>query len=706
MDINWNVSARDISKFTDAFIKKSSSVSNKIIDMDINDKTYPKFICLLSDDMTDYISFHSICTFLQFVSSDKELKKECRISDNKLNSYIFDLNTNEKIYNKLLKLYSYAKKNNLLRYDDAQFLKHTIDSYKRYGADLDIESKKKLIKIKEEISKIESHIIENMVTDDERYITVSNKDLIGLPKHIRKSFNGKIALNESNHSNCMKHLKNENIRKKIDFEYRNKYSDHMINIARLVVLRDKHAKILSYNNHSDFVTDLGMSKSSEEVGSFLDSMSEIVGDKYKNELKIVERLKKVDYEKSNNSNNIILNSSDIQYYITKWKKEYGLNEEDISKYFPVEHVIEQVLRIYKDLFDLVFIKEKMETTWDKDVILYGVYHDEVMIGQFYLDLYERPGKFGHIKCFSLQPSCIYPLELNKYIFPISALISSFKRNSCLSHSNVVSLFHEFGHIIHQMCGKTVYGIFSGTNVEHDFVELPSTVLEDLCWNRIILKKLSKHIDTGDQLPDDIIHKMINIKYLNIGLSTKSNVIVGIYDNYIHSSKEFIEACLTTIKSKDNKECKNLFMNLYKGLYEHVMKGITLNAGSLMPIIWTNFLGNSECKNYGYLWSRAYASDVYHHSFENKYTYEGIIRECHRLKLNIFNNGGTVSGEIMLKNHLNRKPSVEGFIKMNRIDNDDEMSFYLETERIREQNCNDTEISNNFSEILDTCTYEV
>ncbi len=99
----------------------------------------------------------------------------------------------------------------------------------------------------------------------------------------------------------------------------------------------------------------------------------------------------------------------------------------------------------------------------------------------------------------------------------------------LSHNEIVSLFHEFGHVMHNIFGKTKYSIFSGTNVEFDFVETPAQILENLCWNKSILKKLSSHYKTGNVLPDNIIEKMIKVKGLNIGLSYKHNIMIAIYD---------------------------------------------------------------------------------------------------------------------------------------------------------------------------------
>lgn len=689
MDINWNISPQDITKITELFIKKSLNVARKIIDMDITEDKIPVVLCLLADDMTDYMGLHSMCSFIQFVSPNDDLRSACRKADNRLSSYIYELNTNKDIYNKIKEMYSKFKNSKIMGCDEIQFIKHIILSYKKYGAHLNDEDTNKLYKIREEISKIESHIISELTADDVRDFSIK----VG-----KRNVN--IKLNEPTYNQHMKHNKNESIRKTLDHRYNNKYRQHMINFARLVVLRDKHSKILSFNNHSELSLTNSMAQNPKNISQFLEDISDLVETKYNNELKVLERLKRVD------KNSSIIYNTDINYYLTRWKIEYGLNEEDVSNYFPEYHVIGEILNVYQDLFDLEFKREKMETTWHSDVVLYGVYQGKKMIGQFYLDLYERPKKYPQTKCFALQSGCIYPLEHNKYYVPISAMISSIKKDSCLSHSCVVSLFHEFGHIIHQICGKTAYCIFSGTNVESDFVELPSMILENLCWNRIILKRLSKHVITGQELTDDIIHKMISIKYLNAGLASKNSIIIGLYDSYIHSSDEFISACHDAIKRKNNDECVRLFITLYKNLFEHVMKGIRLNEDTIMPIIWTNFLGNSECKNYGHIWGKVYSSDVYYSCFEDKHTFESIKKECLKLRKSIFDNGGTVSGFVMLRNILGRKANNEGFSKLNHLEELDEASFYLETDMIEGIANNDTEESNNFSEIVDTCTYEI
>lgn len=185
------------------------------------------------------------------------------------------------------------------------------------------------------------------------------------------------------------------------------------------------------------------------------------------------------------------------------EQSYSVDEEAIKEYFPTDHVIDVTLDIYQELLGLKFTKLQDAQVWHPDASCYLVEDGEEKLGHFYLDLYPRKDKYGHFAVFPLLSRVKKPC--GEVIPPAAAMVCNFDKPSenkvsLLYHSDVETFFHEFGHIMHEICTKANFSRFSGTNVEMDFVELPSQMLENWVWDKDVLQRLSKHYKTGQILP--------------------------------------------------------------------------------------------------------------------------------------------------------------------------------------------------------------
>jgi metallopeptidase MepB len=185
--------------------------------------------------------------------------------------------------------------------------------------------------------------------------------------------------------------------------------------------------------------------------------------------------------------------------------------------------------------------------WHEDVKILSFWDDEEeggsFVGYLYLDLHPRLGKYSHAANFSLQPGFLFPNGSRRY--PATALVCNFSKPtptkpSLLKHDEVVTLFHELGHGIHDLAGRT-YSCFHGTSVVRDFVEASSQMLEHWCWTPSQLKSLSKHYLTGEPIPDDLIEKQISVKHVNDALFNLRQLHFGIFDMTVHTPKSRPEA---------------------------------------------------------------------------------------------------------------------------------------------------------------------
>ena len=219
---------------------------------------------------------------------------------------------------------------------------------------------------------------------------------------------------------------------------------------------------------------------------------------------------------------------DYRYYLNLVEeRDYAVDHEALRRYFPFDAVLEGMLGIYKDVFGLEFTQLKQTQSWHDDVMLFEVFevHEVALggassgaasggapkrelLGYFYLDLWPRPNKFTHAACWPLQPACA--VEGGGRRPAVTALVCNFPKPgpdgapSLLEHNEVVTFFHEFGHGVHNLCSRTQLARFAGTATERDFVEAPSQMLENWCWERDALARLSRHVDTGAPIPTEMV----------------------------------------------------------------------------------------------------------------------------------------------------------------------------------------------------------
>src|ERR1700710_539547 len=282
-----------------------------------------------------------------------------------------------------------------------------------------------------------------------------------------------------------------------------------------IVLRDEAARLLGYPNWASFRIEDKMAKTPATVNEFLgDLRTQLApgGVKETDHLKEIKAadLKTRGLEATNDGNYYLWDSR--FYGRMMIEKEFSIDEQKIAEYFPLQSTVEGMLNIFEQLFGFVFVEINSEDrsklspsgkaediTWHEDVQVFSVWDDEEegggFVGYLYLDLHPRPGKYGHAANFSLQPGYILPNGTRRY--PATALVCNFSKPtptkpSLLKHDEVVTLFHELGHGIHDLAGRTKYSRFHGTSVVRDFVEAPSQMLENWCWTPSQLKSLSKH----------------------------------------------------------------------------------------------------------------------------------------------------------------------------------------------------------------------
>jgi metallopeptidase MepB len=323
--------------------------------------------------------------------------------------------------------------------------------------------------------------------------------------------------------------------------------------------------MLGHSDHATFRIEEKMARTPTAVLDFLHDLRTQLAPGVVKEIEYLKEFKKQDLmsrglDASYDGNYYLW---DHQFYNRLMvEKEYSIDLQKIAEYFPLQWTVYCMLQIFEQLFGLVFVEitgyerdEISETgkgndiIWHQDVKIFSVWDDEGegsgFTGYLYLDLHTRTGKYyGRGANFTLQPGFLCPNGTRRY--PATALVCNFSKPtttkpSLLKHDELITLFHELGHGIHDLVGRTVYSRFSGHSVVADFLEAPSQMLENWCWISAQLISLSNHYETGEKIPNNLAEKLIKTRHVNDSLFNSRQLYFGTFDMTVHTPKSHKEA---------------------------------------------------------------------------------------------------------------------------------------------------------------------
>lgn len=583
--------------------------------------------------------------FLSYVSTDKNFRDAALALQMQMSQYMVDVATRRDVY-RAIKAYADTKPQ--LEPDQALLLKDMMIGFKNSGMELsdeDLETFKKLNKEKAQ------YIIQfdKNVQEYKDYLDVDETQLQGLGNDyiskLQKTPQGKyrVTLDYPDYVPFMLNSESDEARKELEFKYNRRGGEENVALLeKTLTLRRQIAQLLGYKNHAQLKLENRMAKNPETVEKFLKDLQKRLQpmakaeDKnliaYKNEKKGTKSRTLYPYESG--------------YWGNKYKKEnLDVDPELIKEYFPSDVVIEGMLELFGNLFGIAFEPADIPV-WHPDVKAFKIVNkdDGALVAYFYMDLYPREGKYKHAACFDLVEG--KEKEDGTYQTPFVAIVANMNKPSAdtpslLKHGEVSTLFHEFGHVLHNALTKARYSSQSGTSVSWDFVETPSQMLERWAWNPQVLKKISKHYKTGQPLPDEMIEKMIAAKNFGAAGSYLRQDFFAQYDMTLHT------------KNKTPDTTKTYFSMTKK------IRGLPLTKGTYPQAAFGHIMGGYDAGYYGYLWSEVIAED-----FFSEFEKNGVFNPQTGLKFRreILEKGGTLEEEQMVQNFLGRKEDITPFLK--------------------------------------------
>ena len=420
-------------------------------------------------------------------------------------------------------------------------------------------------------------------------------------------------------------------------------------LAEAVALRERVAELFGRPSWAHHTMDEKMAHDPETVDGFFDDLVPALTKKATGEIAVMaERLA------ADEAGDDDLQSWDLRYYDTQLRRtEYGVDGHEVAAYLPLEQVLDGLLTITAEVFGVRYEPLPDEPVWHPDVRSYAIVDPatDAPIAVVHMDLHPREGKFSHAAAFTLVPGRRLPD--GSYRTPVSAIVANLtkptaERPSLLLHDEVVTLFHEFGHILHQTLTTAETVRFSGTSTERDFVEAPSQIMEHWCWRPEVLARFANHHETGAPIPTELVDQLVAARDLNVALFTLRQVQFGVLDMGLHGPRRADDGT-----APDGSRDLDAILRRSErvGLFDHV-------DGTFFPASFGHLLGGYDAGYYGYLWAKVYGDDMF-----SRFAADGVTDPAvgRAYRTAILERGGSRPATEMLEEFLGRAPSNEAFL---------------------------------------------
>ncbi len=568
-----------------------------------------------------------------------------------------DIALNEDLFKRVKAVHDQKEKLTLTP-EQSTLLDKKFKGFARNGALLSEADKIILREIDTELAKTKLTYGENVLAETNNYqlhIT-SEEDLKGLPEDAKemarslaqsKNLEGWIfTLDFPSYLPFVTYVDNRELRKELAIaagkkSFQNNEFDNQNNVKRIVELRHKRANLLGYESHSHFVLEERMAQNPAKVQTFLYDLLEKAKPAAQKEFAqltaFAKELDGIDH----------LEKWDGSYYSEKLKQKlYSLDDEVLKPYFKLENVLNGAFIIAEKLFGISFKEVYNIDKYHNDVQTFEVLDFEgKLVAIFYSDFFPRKGKRNGAWMTSFKPQYIKD-GVNER--PHVSIVCNFTpptatKPSLLTFNEVTTLFHEFGHALHGMLANTTYPSLSGTSVYWDFVELPSQVMENWCYQPEALALFAHHYETGEIIPQHFVEKIKESASFLEGMATLRQLSFGILDMAYHAKSQTI----ADVKAFEKAAFEGT--TLYPDVEENCM------STSFSHI----FQGGYSSGYYSYKWAEVLDADAFAY-FEEK----GIFNQevAAQFKDNVLSKGGTELPMELYKRFRGQEPNVDALLK--------------------------------------------
>ena len=635
----------------DQAIKVANSKLDAIGRLNSDEVTFENTIVALDDMAFDVSLVASRTYMLKETSESAEHRKKATDAIKKIDEWAVGLDYREDVYRAVK---AFADSRPILQGEDKRLLDQTLRDYRRAGLHLSKTERDEVEKLRKELSSATTEFRAN-ITNAKKSLKFTRVELDGLPKMFLdqvKTGKNEYTLQANvtfHYLNILRSAKNEQTRIRFSAERLKLASDKNIPLLKKVIqLRALIANKLGYKTWADYRCEVKMAGDGKTAIDFLRNLKRGLEPKWKAEMAEFTKIKR----RETNDSDAIVNMWDIFYYENLYKKErFSVDAEQLRVFFPYEQTLQGMFRIYEEIFRLKIVEAKPKYKWSNQVTLHLVY-DSLSgepLGAMYLDMFPRDGKFNHFAMFPLISG--KKLSNGKYQRPTVALICNFPnpgkdKISLLSHDNVETLFHEFGHALHGILTRTKFTRFAGTSVPRDFVEAPSQMLENWIWDKSVLDSFAAdYRDSSKKIPQAVLDKLQEAKKGTIARHYRRQLSYGLVDLGLHSlnaeEAKTVDPVELSHQITENVYLKPQENTSFVGYFGHLM--------------------GYDAGYYGYAWADAISADMAT-VFENAPNRYYDKKAGMRLRKEIYEIGDSRDVNESIEKFLGRTRSLEPFLK--------------------------------------------
>ena len=576
-----------------------------------------------------------------------------------LSAHEDEIYMNPKLFQRIKSVYEKREKLDL-NTEQKTVLEKYYQDFVRGGANLDDQKKEELKKINQRLAVLTLKFGENVLKDKNSFVLVIDKkeNLAGLPENViaaaaelakKKGYDGKwvFTVDKPSMIPFLTYANNRALREKIFKAYthlgnNNNEFDNKAIIKEIVNLRIKKAHIMGYKTYADFALVRNMAKTPENVYKLMDEIWKPALKKAKEER---DELQKLIYEEGENFK---LQPWDWWYYAEKLrKKKYALDEEMLRPYFKLDNVRKGAFYVANKLYGITFVERDDLPKYHPDVKAFEVKDaNGNTIGIYYADYFPRPGKRSGAWMDAFRKEA----KINgKRIIPVVYNVTNFSKPvgdkpALLSLEEVLTLFHEFGHALHELLSQCTYYRVSGTNVPIDFVELPSQFMENWAVEPAVMKVYAKHYLTGEPIPDELIEKIHNARHFNQGFATTEYLAAAYLDMDWHTLSEPADWDVNKFEQESMKKIgliPEIVVRYRSTYFQHI------------------FAGGYAAGYYSYIWAEVLDADAFH-AFKEHGLFDRETAE--KFRKFIIEKGGSDDPMKLYVSFRGKKPSIEPLLE--------------------------------------------
>lgn len=617
----------------------------QIEDIAHNATNYQESIKKLDDLNEELELFFTPLSHLNSVLNSKETQTAYEASLPLLSQFSSFITQNEALYEKIKQL----KAGNAL---EQRVLDLELRDFKLSGAELHEKEKKELEQINIKLSELSNQFSQNLLDATNAYelIIEDTKDIEGIAKSDLEAFkieeNGKtkyrFTLQMPSYITYLTYGPNRQIREQLYRAYNTRAPQNQEIIDQILELKERKAKLLGFQNYSEYALQTRDAQSESDVLKFLSSLVE---KSRPQAIKEVQQLKAF-AKKIDNIDN--LQPYDVAYYSEKLKKElFDFDENETKPYFELNSVLDGLLRLIGKLFNVEF-QEVVTPTWHESVKVYDILENGNTFARVYFDLEARESKRGGAWMHNWQSHFVDANSKEHYAsaFVVCNFAAPTKEQpSLLRHDDVVTLFHEMGHAIHHLFSKVDERSISGIEgVAWDVVEFPSQFLENFAYEEAILKEFAKHYQTDQPMPKELLQKIKDAKNFQAAMGMLRQLEFALFDFKLHQK-------------------------LYRGQEVHnLLQEIREQTAIIKPPSYVRFehgfahifAGGYAAGYYSYKWAEVFSADALFACLENN---DFNLQRAKEYKEQILQKGATQEMSKLYKEWLGHRPKIDSLIKL-------------------------------------------